>query len=562
MSLRARLALKAALEQAEVKPADEETMLEEEQVEETEGEEVTDAADEVVEETEAVTEEGEEVVVDETGEVEGDDVVEETQEEIPADETTEVETEEIAEEPAEEPAEEVAEQSDEVLESEVTGDEGESEELIDEVAEELLEVNDAAEEVDDLDDQVDEMEEAAEGLESIALAMENTLKFGGMSAETAAFANIATESYMNRLGIRDVMPSLESFGGSGSRMLQTQTSIESIQEKGAQVWAAIVQFLKKIAEVGKGFVKALVSRKERIKQRVAALREKVKSAEFKTGDLELSQKDLSGLSVGGRVSTNVAKDIADFEKAFSEVANNRLNSGDSSFGMVIQVVEETVRSVSDNSSAEEIAAAFKTSADKAFGELAQGLKSLNYSFMQKAAGGDVPEGMASQSGAGMDVLASPEMIGNFRVYAAIGNDKDSVLNSSIAVVGSDGSDGTARALTKAQADAVLDSCDKIVESMEAAERNYSKALDNIVKMSNSIDRFTSKIGSMVSDKVKAGRPIGNQIRKATKVLSNFGREPAEGMMRRSMMVMGASLKLVAASAGETVKETENLPVPT
>jgi len=92
---------------------------------------------------------------------------------------------------------------------------------LDEAVEEVAEAEVA---VDEEQQKVDELEEAAAGLESIQNLLREAQQTGGLTKQAATMATIAVESYTARLGLDEpVMASLESFGGSSTRLAATKT---------------------------------------------------------------------------------------------------------------------------------------------------------------------------------------------------------------------------------------------------------------------------------------------------------------------------------------------------
>lgn len=86
-------------------------------------------------------------------------------------------------------------------------------------------------------------------LEAIAEEAQASIADGGLDRRSAGMMEVAVESHLTLLGLEnDATPSLESFGGSGTRVEATQVSVEAIKEKASQLWDYLVKKFKEARE--------------------------------------------------------------------------------------------------------------------------------------------------------------------------------------------------------------------------------------------------------------------------------------------------------------------------
>jgi hypothetical protein len=160
----------------------------------------------------------------------------------------------------------------------------------------MVEVEEGANDTEEATDTVEEIQEDQETLESIAIALRGSAANGGMTRGEAAFMQIAFDAVARKRGIdtTQALPSLESFGGTGSRLSNTQISMESVKSAIIGFWQALKRQLVRAWDIVKGFMikvfdgaKGLKSKAEAIKTKVGNLGTKVaKETKFKFGQAE------------------------------------------------------------------------------------------------------------------------------------------------------------------------------------------------------------------------------------------------------------------------------------
>lgn len=155
-----------------------------------------------------------------------------------------------------------------------------------EVSQTVAEVIEGADEVEENHDEIEELDEAvddaqgdAETLEKIQDVMEESVEKGeGLDETSAEIAEIAIESICARLGIQKrVMPAMESFGSSNSRVVATKIALEGIKETLANIWKAIASAFQSMMNSIKAFFQKYLTALGQSKEALAKLDSAVKA---------------------------------------------------------------------------------------------------------------------------------------------------------------------------------------------------------------------------------------------------------------------------------------------
>ena len=238
---------------------------------------------------------------------------------------------------------------------EVVGDQETAQEEI-AAAEAQAEAAEAQAEIAQDEAEVAAVEEAAEEAADVAIAVEN-LKLlvknagenGGLDANGAALLKFGMEQAVLRLqgnpaDFTRAIPSMESFGGIGSRRDATALSMESVKEFGKRVWDGLLNMLKKIREKMKEYFFKVLGSAERLKKRALALQER----KGKMNDVRKNkdQKTISDATLAGRLVTGGATDVAAVTQGMKAV--QKLASAASGVGQPMNKKLETVIEKLDN----------------------------------------------------------------------------------------------------------------------------------------------------------------------------------------------------------------------
>jgi hypothetical protein len=210
-----------------------------------------------------------------------------------------------------------------------------------EIDSEALERNEEAAEIEDLEMAIEDAMEDADTLEDISKVMEDSVESGeGLSPEAAEMAEIAVEAICNRLGIRNkkILPAMESFGSSSSRLAATRIALEATEETKKSLLDTVIEAFKRLGDIISDFFQRLMGGLPKVESVSKALGQKLEKFEDKNPKTKiLDNPGLAKLfgSKSGPASafTNVEKNL----KFISEYqANLSTYSGDlmSEFGQL------------------------------------------------------------------------------------------------------------------------------------------------------------------------------------------------------------------------------------
>lgn len=174
---------------------------------------------------------------------------------------------------------------------------------------EMLEIADDVAEGEAEAVQVEEAGEVVEALESIAEALKVSAANGGLDKHAAFAIGVATQHLYSRVGLKSKsMPSMESFGGTSSRVGATQLAMEDIKEQAKKIWDAIVAAFKRAIQWAVDFYNKIFGAWEKLEKRADALAKKAEditgTAKEKTFE---SDRLVKALSVGGTVPANMSE---------------------------------------------------------------------------------------------------------------------------------------------------------------------------------------------------------------------------------------------------------------
>lgn len=232
----------------------------------------------------------------------------------------------------------------------IAGEEGEGLNGSETVEGEMLEVADADAEVSEAATDVEATEDSIENLEEIQVALESAAANGGLTRESAVFANIALRGALGKKAARVVMPampSFESFSGGTSSRRATTLSIEIVGETLRKFWAALVAKVKAMWNKLRGWWKKMTDAAPKIKARAEALAKKsadvTGSAEERTIELSLT----SQLHMGGRTPqpAAAAEQMKKLEKAcegfLGSQSKGEMEKVSTAFGALTQNLEDS-----------------------------------------------------------------------------------------------------------------------------------------------------------------------------------------------------------------------------
>lgn len=164
--------------------------------------------------------------------------------------------------------------------------------------------------MESLDLQMGELESAEDFLTKMTATMESALADGGegLSREAAGVVSLSMESiFGTELGSQ--MLSLESFGGTTSRIEATELSLESVGGMLKKIWESIKRNIANAMNAVADFVAKLFGSTDKLKARAEAiiktLEEQKKSGAAVKGDGKFEIPGASRLYMGGKIDEKV-----------------------------------------------------------------------------------------------------------------------------------------------------------------------------------------------------------------------------------------------------------------
>lgn len=152
---------------------------------------------------------------------------------------------------------------------------------------------------------MDQAADVACALEAMSLAMRTASENGGLSRDGARVAHVAADSLCKSIGLQSVlksMPSLESYGSVGSRVMATNLALEDLAEKAKLIWAKIVEAIKKSLAWIKERFALMFSVAGKLKSRAEGLAKAAESVEGEAEESEIDNARLFGaLSIDGKI---------------------------------------------------------------------------------------------------------------------------------------------------------------------------------------------------------------------------------------------------------------------
>ena len=234
--------------------------------------------------------------------------------------------------------------------SAVVGEEGEGLNGSETVEGEMLEVADADAEVSEATTDVDQTEDSIEQLEEIQVALESAAANGGLTRESAVFANLALRAAVGKKAARVIMPampSFESYSGGASSRRATTLSVEIVGESLRKFWQALVAKIKQLWNKLRGWWKKMTDAAPKIKARAEALAKKSAdvsgSAEERTLNLSLSNQ----LHIAGRTPqpANAVEQLKKLEKSSENFLGSQtkgeMEKIANDFGKLVQNIEDS-----------------------------------------------------------------------------------------------------------------------------------------------------------------------------------------------------------------------------
>jgi hypothetical protein len=188
------------------------------------------------------------------------------------------------------------------------------------------EVAEGQAEVAEMADIADEAVTAIEELADVAEVMSDSVEGDGegLTEDAAEIAEVAVEAICARLGYKPakkLMPSLEAFGSTSSRVEATKYALEGIGDTMKKIWEAIKGFFNRIWEAIKGLWNRLFDASTKVAARAKKLEEKAAAAK-KDGLVANPEKKYNAVKFCKAFNS---KDVAGISKAAVDVLSSHFD---------------------------------------------------------------------------------------------------------------------------------------------------------------------------------------------------------------------------------------------
>lgn len=201
--------------------------------------------------------------------------------------------------------------------------------ILDNSDSELAAVAAAQASASDTSDAIDELAVAAGRLQDIRSNIAATLPNGGLTQGEAIAYNCATDAVVADLGVAQVIPSVEHFGGSKSRMAATTASMEAIDGVIGKVLKRagelLDSLLKRIGELAGRVVDYFTSNESRLKK----LRDTLRGKGSAKATVSIGKDEAAIVAKSGRFEASNVRDALSFLsialKASTEITKKDLN---------------------------------------------------------------------------------------------------------------------------------------------------------------------------------------------------------------------------------------------
>lgn len=189
-----------------------------------------------------------------------------------------------------------------------------------------LEVERAEAEVDAIEEAIDDATDVIEQVEQISEIVERGNENGGLDQTGAELLSVTLESLYARVGMTKAegerfVPSIESFGGTGSRIRAGNIALEDMAQRVKTIWENIIKTIKVWIQKGIQLAKEMFVQTDRLKARSAKLREiasKVPNQARNSG-IE-NDRIANALAVGNSVPANIVAEIENLAKIGEKIA--------------------------------------------------------------------------------------------------------------------------------------------------------------------------------------------------------------------------------------------------
>lgn len=381
----------------------------------------------------------------------------------------------------------------------------------------LEEVREAGDTVEGQEGAVDTLADAVDSLESLVVALESAVKAGGMSPQTADVHSRAMAIALRKLPVNkaDFVLSVESFGGTGDKLVASQEALEGAKELLAKLWNGIKTAVLNAWNAVKGFYDRIGKSGPAVVAAGKSLKQKAAAAKSVKKDYKVGGGVANGLSIGGKFDpVGSLKAVQHGYEVGVKGYQNRLLA---SMAPLISLVESG--QVSPQRLNE---AAAKVDADAALTEDMKG----------KLPGGawfDLTIG----DGEGLEMLGKTSI----KLSRESGNQEN--VNYDIADVG----------VISKMADAVIE-IGQMLTKARAAAAGAEKGVNQIVKAGS---KLAGQGGVLDKEELAGARAVMGQLNKASRLLTGCGPQYLQYMASTAKMAVSFGSGVLGGSPNANMK---------
>jgi len=191
---------------------------------------------------------------------------------------------------------------------------------------------------------IDQAEATAEALEQFRVALEGMQGDGGIDGKAAQLLHIGASFMVGNVGGSNpntVVPAMESFGGTGSRLQAGTIALEEIKERIAEIWRAIVEAIKKAAAFVAGYWMKVFGAAEKLQRRAKELEERARQTTGQAKNKEIEDSGIASRVHMGAGGGGVAEGLT----ALKEVTSAIVTRGAATGGEVGKKAVEAVKAL-------------------------------------------------------------------------------------------------------------------------------------------------------------------------------------------------------------------------
>lgn len=192
-----------------------------------------------------------------------------------------------------------------------------------------------------------DLEQVIGSLESIASQAQSSIEDGGLDRQGAGMLEVAVESHLSRVGMNaeDSVASLESFGGTGTRVEATQVSVEAIKDRAKALWKYLVEKFVEVRQKVFAWFKKVFSGAAMLKKRAEGIAKKAveKKGNKKDGVEDIKLGGAAKVLSGKDGKANIGKlgaDIKELTKTAGVVYGSHAKSVGDFAGTVAGIIDK------------------------------------------------------------------------------------------------------------------------------------------------------------------------------------------------------------------------------